>query len=190
MCPVERSADKSAELDGRGGNDHTRESAVDIIQRQTCWPFHLAGDWGHGVFHRLSWLSSRFLALLELPFRSVHELPLTSAQFQSVIEAECRNTPHSSQVDALAVEQILNTVIEESTVLEHLSDAVAQVFTVLESLCSNRPTETVLCISSALVSCIVLFLHLQGMQSKDTVGDRSRCACKNVLQDVQHPCGN
>ena len=107
MLPVGGSAAKPSELDGRGGTQDTRASVSDIMQRQTCWPFHLAGDSGDCLFNHRSWLSWRFFALLELPFCSVHELPLTSAQLQSCIEAKRTNTPHSAQVDALAVEQIL-----------------------------------------------------------------------------------
>ena len=118
----------------------------------------------------------------------MHELPLTSAQLQSCIEAKRTNTPHSSQVDALAVEQILydffhdaadnganahwlktapglGQTIEDSIVLEHLRNAVSNVFTVLQSLLNNRADKGILRTSSEFVSCIALFSYLQGLES-------------------------
>ena len=71
--PEARSAAKPPELQGREGNDQTRASPSEIMERRTCWPFHLAGDSGACLFKHRAWLSWRFLALLELP--ATHSLP-------------------------------------------------------------------------------------------------------------------
>ena len=55
--------------------------------------------------------------------------------------------------------------------LEQLDLAVAHAFAVLQSLVSNRADERALRMSSEFVSCIALFLYLQGRDSKESMRD-------------------
>ena len=65
----------------------------------------------------------------------------------------------------------LSQTTEDSIVLEHLRNAVSRVFTVLQSLLNNRADKGILEMSSEFVSCIALFLYVQGLESKESMGD-------------------
>ena len=101
------SAAKPVELQGREGNDQTRASPSEIMERRTSWPFHLAGDSGVCLFGHRAWLSWRFLALLELHTRRIDELPCLSKDLQACIEAARSSTEPMESISATAVEQIL-----------------------------------------------------------------------------------
>ena len=73
----------------------------------------------------------------------------------------------------------LGQTTEDSIVLEHLRNAVSNVFTVLQSLVTNRADEGILRMSSEFVACIAKNQWVTG----------NRFVCKNVPHDVWHPRG-
>ena len=82
-------------------------SASEIMQIRTCWPCHLAEASGACLFNHRAWLSWRILALLDLPSRSVQELPCISKDLQTCIETTRNITKSMEPLSATAVEQIL-----------------------------------------------------------------------------------
>ena len=155
-----------------------------MIEQQAHWPFHLAGDSGARLFKHRAWLTWRFLAMLELPSSTLSELPLLSKDLQALIEATRSGAETSDSLSAQTVQEVLTSFYhdpacnhikgkwlrralklglhaEDSEVETQLQQAVAHVFTVLQSLLGNKPADATLPLSPRFVACAALFLHLQ-----------------------------
>ena len=102
-------------MKGRDGSEHLRPKVTEIMSSQAAWPFHLAGDSGATLFEHRAWLSWRYLALLELPDKSVWQLPLLSTELQSLIENVRRSAQSEERLDSIAVEQILFDFLHDPT---------------------------------------------------------------------------
>ena len=92
---------------GRAGQECTRVTASEILERQMHWPFHLAGNYGARLFNHRAGISWRLLALLELPSLTLCELPSLSKDLQALIEATRSDAQTSETLSAETVKDIL-----------------------------------------------------------------------------------
>ena len=102
-----RKANAPSGLLGRAGQEHTRTTASEMMERQAHWPFHLAGDSGARLFNHRAWLSWRFLALLELPSLTLSELPVLSDDLQALIAATRSSAETGESWSAETVHEVL-----------------------------------------------------------------------------------
>ena len=190
---AELQAAAPSELRGRAGQEHVRTTASDMIEQQAHWPFHLAGDSGARLFQHRAWLTWRFLAMLELPSSTLSELPLLSKDLQALIEATRSGAETSDSLSAQTVQEVLTSFYhdpacnhikgkwlrralklglhaEDSEVETQLQQAVAHVFTVLQSLLGNKLADATLPLSPRFVACAALFLHLQDSHCTTALG--------------------
>ena len=203
-------ANAPAALVGRRGQEQTRATVSEILQRQAHWPFHLAGDSGACLFNHRAWVSWRCLALLELPSLQFHELPCLSKDLQTLIENTRRNTESSEHLSPLPVQDILFKFFHDSAcgnikgnwlrralkltkqtedivVEKILTEAVENIFTVLQSLLNVTDGHGDVILSSGFVACAALFFIYTTAIAKRlrTFGNLS--VCKSGPRELPSP---
>ena len=102
-----RKANAPSGLLGRAGQEHTRTTASEMMERQAHWPFHLAGDSGAQLLNHRAWKSLRCLALFELCAMTLSELPVLSTDLQALIEATRSSAETGASLSAETVQEIL-----------------------------------------------------------------------------------
>ena len=154
----------------------------DIPDKQSGFPYYLAGDGAQRLFNHRAWISWRYLALLELPSRSLCDLPVLSKDLQDLIESTRRDA-ETNAANAIEITQILfkffdddedcgkaswlrralrvTQQTENSLVKKQLEKAVEDAWTVLKSMKQA---------STRCYACVALFLHLQDCHHTATLG--------------------
>ena len=95
-------------LRARPGSGVAAFSALEVLKKDTAWPFNAAGDEEADKFGSPAWLFWRVLALLELPQLNLWHLPIRSAELAERMSTCRRRAPTSQRIDASEVQLILD----------------------------------------------------------------------------------